>query len=438
MRERKIISNVVVLSILAFVINLGFGAVMPIIPFLLLYYDGKLPDYPENLGTVSDVGNIAFEITFIMSSFMLTRAFFARKFGKVSDVVGRKIVISFGSLIYAIVSYMFIFSRHWTHLLFLRAIQGIASAMVWPVAEAMLADSVPSEERGRFMGWYMMTSNVSWFASPVIGAFLYKYASSVLHLSVFESLIFPFYFLTLFSFLSFLMSFLTKETIVERKNISLKILLRCVVEEKMELSNDVKVSIRAIYVMGFANGVAMGFVAPIAGIFIIQYITSDPEALGWLSTISGIMGFIVNYPAGRLSDVYGRKKIIVSAQLGTRFLTFIIPFSKTFNDILIIYSLRSIMFNILSPVYRALQADLVPIKIRGRVFGTVQSLFNIGAALAPLGGLIYSRIQHITINIFGFLLPGVAILFWTSATIGLVATIIFALYVVEPRNRIKV
>ncbi|MEX0567857.1 MAG: MFS transporter, partial [Candidatus Njordarchaeota archaeon] len=270
-------------------------------------------------------------------------------------------------------------------------------------------------------------------ASPVIGAFFYKYASNALHLSVFDSLIFPFYFLTLFSFLGFLISLLTKETIKERKSVSLRDMLKNI-EEEIILAPKVRVSINAIYVMGLANGIAMGFVAPIAGIFIIQYITSDPEALGWLSTISGIMGFIVNYPAGRISDVFGRKKIIVSAQLGTRILTFIIPFSRTFNEIRIIYSMRSVMFNILSPVYRALQADLVPLKIRGKVFGTVQSLFNLGAALAPIGGLIYSRIQYFTINLFGYLLPGVAILFWISAIVGLIATTIFALYVVEPRN----
>lgn len=56
--------NVYILSIVAFIVNLGFGAAMPLIPFLLLSYEGRLTDLPENLGKIEGAEAIAFQINF--------------------------------------------------------------------------------------------------------------------------------------------------------------------------------------------------------------------------------------------------------------------------------------------------------------------------------------------------------------------------------------
>jgi len=184
--------------------------------------------------------------------------------------------------------------------------------------------------------------------------------------------------------------------------------------------------------MGLVNGVAVGFIMAIMNVSVVQYITSDPAAIGLLSTVAGFFGWLANYPSGRLSDTIGRKKIVIVGQLGTRVATFMIPFAKTIDQLLIIYTVRSISFNMSSPVYRALQADLVPKQIRGKIFGTVQTLFNLGAATSPFGGYIYEYLDSIRITILGQVLPGSAILFWISAVMGLLTTLLFALYVVEP------
>lgn len=66
--------------------------------------------------------------------------------------------------------------------------------------------------------------------------------------------------------------------------------------------------------------------------------------------------------------------------------------------------------------------------MRGKVFGTVQALFNLDAGISPLGGYIYETLSGIKIDFFGYILPGVAILFWIGAFIGLLTTLLFALF----------
>jgi len=431
--------NVYILSFSAFVVNLGFGAAMPLIPFLLLAFDGLLTDLPENLGTIENASQIAFQMTVLVAAFMLTRAMFARHFGRLSDVVGRKRIVVIGLALYTVLAFAYTLVFSWIGLLVVRATQGVASAMVWPVAEAMITDSVSSSERGKYMGWYMTLSNISYFIGPSMGAYLYKIAAFNLYIPLPYSLLFPFYILTILSLVGLILSLFTVETISagKRKNAKYGIFVEKTGKVKIKLPPRISRSLKVIYIMGFANGIAMGFVAPVSQIFVIEFITADPSAIGLLSTVSGFAGFLVTYPAGIISDKIGRKKIIISGQLASRTATFFVPFVKDFNTLLTIYSGRVMAFNIMSPPYRALQADLVPKEMRGDVFGTVQTLFNFGAAFAPLGGLLYQIASEWSFNIFGYTVPGVAVSFWLSAFIGFFTTALFILFVHEPKEEEK-
>ncbi|MEW5937498.1 MAG: MFS transporter, partial [Candidatus Thermoplasmatota archaeon] len=87
MAEKEARRNLVLLSLLALIINMGFGLILPLFP---LY--------------VKELGGGALEIGFLMASFMLTRAFLATYFGDLSDRIGRKRIIILGTLLYAILA----------------------------------------------------------------------------------------------------------------------------------------------------------------------------------------------------------------------------------------------------------------------------------------------------------------------------------------------
>lgn len=428
--------NIVILSLIAFVVNLGFGAVMPIMPFLLLSLEGVITEIPEKLESIKGAEMYAFQFGLMTSSFMLTRAFLATFFGKLSDKIGRKPLIIAGLILYTLLSYIYTLAQNWVHLVLIRAVQGVASAMVWPVAEALLVDTVRLEERGKYMGWYMTLSNLGFIIGPSIGAYLYKLGVYVFNLDVPECFIFPFYLLTVLAGITSIAAFATQEIIMKKSTVT-------GIESEhtskvLKISKEIRRSLHTIYFMGFANGIAMGLVFPIMTLFIMQYVTTDPAAQGIISTVSGFVGFLVNYPAGLISDKKGRKPVVITGQLISRTSTLLLPFSKKVSDLIIISSVRSAAFNASSPAMRALQADLAPKHIRGKVFGVVQSFFNFGAVIGPLlGSKIYELSFGLTINLFGLILPGVSISFWISSSIGFITLVAFTLFVEEPKRNVK-
>ncbi|RLG36752.1 MAG: hypothetical protein DRO01_07795, partial [Thermoproteota archaeon] len=424
------------LSWLAFVISLGYGAVMGIIPYYMLYLVGELRELPETLGTIGGAGSYAVEYGTLISAFMLTRAFLARYFGSLSDRVGRRSLIISGSIMYVLLSLGYLLANSLNQLYFIRGLQGVASAMVWPVAEALLMDSTGSERRGRAMAVYMVATNLAFITGPALGVTAYKFG--VLYLGIRDverALKFPFLFLTLFSLLGLPAAFLLREPRVEARD-GAPGPREGGGRGELEVDPSVRRSINAIYLMAAANGIAMGFSGPLMSLFVVQYIDADPAALAAITTISGLVGMLAAYPSGRLSDAVGRKAIVIVGGLTSRVMTALIPLARSVRDLTALATARSVAFNSFQPVMRALQADLVPESMRGRVFGTVQAAFNVGAVIGPiLGGYLYRFCQGREIRVLGAVLPGISVSFWIGSAIGLAALAVFALFVEERRGK---
>ena len=167
--------NVIVLPIIGFVISLGFGAISPILPYYVVYLEGGISELPEELGVIKQASQYALEYGLMMSAFMLTRAMLARYFGSLTDRLGRKKLIILGLVIYSVLAHAYLLSSSAYHLYLIRGLQVVASAMIWPVAEALLMDSVPSKMRGQSMAIYMTSSNLAMIGGPAIGVALYKF-----------------------------------------------------------------------------------------------------------------------------------------------------------------------------------------------------------------------------------------------------------------------
>ncbi len=424
--------NAALLATLAFVISIGFGAIGPILPYYLIYLEGGLKTLPEELGTISKASNYAMEFGLMMSAFMFTRALLARYFGSKSDKIGRKRIIVAGSAFYSLIAYAYIMATSNLHLYLIRAFQGAASAMVWPVAEALLMDSVEEEKRGRIMALYMMTTNLAMMIGPAVGAGLYKVGVGFLGIKdVGWALRFPFLSLAVISAISIPISLMLKEAVVTRSDVTR-------LSDEDEVAPWVDRSIKVLYVMGLANGFAMGFAAPLMSIYIIQFISADPAAIALVMTISSLIGMSFAYPAGRLSDKVGRRPLIIAGGIISRLSTLMVPLVKDLVGLTVISTIRSVAFNSYIPSFRALQADLAPPKIRGKVFGTVQAMFNVGAMMGPvIGGYLYQLYAAKKLTLGGVSFPGEALSFWVSAIIGFISITLFVLMVEDPKSRKK-
>ena len=130
----------------------GVGIVVPL-----------LPVYARDLGA----GGIA--IALIFGGFSLSRTFFLPWFGRLSDIRGRKPFLVFGLLSYFVISLGFMFAHHVHTLIGIRLVQGVASAMIMPVAQAYVGDITPRGREGITMGGFNMAVFCGLSIGPLIG-----------------------------------------------------------------------------------------------------------------------------------------------------------------------------------------------------------------------------------------------------------------------------
>lgn len=147
-------SPLFVILFTVFVDLIGFGVVLPLMP----YYNESVGGGPAVLGL-------------LIASFFFMQFLFAPVFGWLSDRVGRRPVI-LGTLILATAGHLLLSVAGTLALLFAaRVVAGVASGNL-SVAQAFIADRTPPQERARAMGLIGAAFGVGFAVGPVIGGTL--------------------------------------------------------------------------------------------------------------------------------------------------------------------------------------------------------------------------------------------------------------------------
>jgi len=127
---------------------LGFGLIIPLLPIY-----------------AREMGASGVYLGLLTSLFGMTRSITSIPGGVLADKIGRKKMMVGGLAVYTVVMFLFGVSTHLYHLLILRACQGAASGVVWPVAATAVADIVDPKDRGKAMGFFSMM----WDAGIAVG-----------------------------------------------------------------------------------------------------------------------------------------------------------------------------------------------------------------------------------------------------------------------------
>jgi len=370
--ESEARKNVNYLASLDFIISLGFGLIMPL-----------FPQYVKLLGG----GGL--EVGILFSSFVLPRAILAAPFGNLSDRIGRKRLILIGSFLYALLAVLFTVPTSWSGLILVRGLQGVASAMVWPVSEALVIDSCPAASRGASLGKIVMASNLGMVVGPFIGGGLYFVAAQYLGLSVTDSFKFPFYFTAIVALIGAIMVWANvtdaRSPAKDRHKMSFGKLLRPDGMDKQGQRN-----LKVLYANAAMEGFSFASIGPLMALFLLlEYPRLEADAISIIIGTAMGLGALVAFPARRLSDRFGRKKLFVIGGYLSFVGTILIPFGGVLLVIILLLAMRSMAFQVSSPALRALQADTVPEEVRGRLIGMLESMSNFGSVLgAPMGGLL--------------------------------------------------
>jgi DHA1 family multidrug resistance protein-like MFS transporter len=147
--------NLYILTFVLFVVMLGYGIVIPILPFY-----------------VEDMGAGGMELGLLVASYAVMRLICGPIWGSLSDRVGRKPVLIIGILGYAVTMLWFGLATELWMLFAARILSGILSSATAPTSMAYIGDSTPEKERGGGMGLLGAAGGVGTILGPALGGLL--------------------------------------------------------------------------------------------------------------------------------------------------------------------------------------------------------------------------------------------------------------------------
>jgi len=134
---------------------IGVGIIAPILPL-----------YAE---TFSATG---VSIGLVIAAFSLSRSLLGPILGRISDRIGRKRMLVAGLAGYAVVSILYAIASSLWQLGLFRLIQGGASVMVTPIAQAYIGDITPPGKEGRYMNGFYSAMFLGMALGPLLGGSL--------------------------------------------------------------------------------------------------------------------------------------------------------------------------------------------------------------------------------------------------------------------------
>ncbi|CUH45576.1 MFS transporter [Ruegeria atlantica] len=124
-----------------------------------------------------ELGLSLLEAHWVVNIYLLVLACFAGAAGRLGDVLGIRVLLSAGLLIFGLSSALGGFAESGFELLTARAAQGIGAALIFPLSLVVLIQSFDEKERGLALGLYGGIGTVFLSMGPLVGGVLTEYLS---------------------------------------------------------------------------------------------------------------------------------------------------------------------------------------------------------------------------------------------------------------------
>jgi EmrB/QacA subfamily drug resistance transporter len=125
---------------------------------------------------VADLGGFTL-YSWVFSAYLLMNSVTVLIYGKLSDLFGRKPILSFGIIVFLIGSILCGFAGSMKTLIIFRLIQGFGAGAVMPIATTIVGDIYTAEERAKVQGYLASVWGISAITGPAVGGLLVQYVS---------------------------------------------------------------------------------------------------------------------------------------------------------------------------------------------------------------------------------------------------------------------
>jgi multidrug resistance protein len=351
------VSPLVILFITVFIDLLGFGIIIPLLPF-----------YAESFGAS------AFAIGLLSTSFSLMQFLFSPIWGRWSDQIGRKPIILIG-LLGSCLSYVTMALAGSLTLLFVaRVVGGIAGANI-PTAQAYIADVTTPENRARGMGLMGAAFGLGFIFGPAIGGLLSRFSPET-----------PMWCAAALCFANFVAAwFLLPES--RPASASTRSLSR------MEAFRHAMTQPTLLLILALYFIVTMAFSAFEAtfALFTEARFGFTAASIGFLfAFIGAIIALIQGVFIGRVVKRVGERRVIPGAILGIAISIGMLTVVWSVPTLLVALGLLAMGMGFNNPSLSSLVSKLSHEDDQGGILGLASSLASLGRVVGPAwGGYLY-------------------------------------------------
>ncbi|MBU6311233.1 MAG: MFS transporter [Actinomycetales bacterium] len=390
--------EVAVLASIAFFVALGFGIVIPSIPIF-----------------AASFGVSALAASAVVSAFALMRFVSSPLAGAWTNRFGERGVLATGLAIVAVSSFLAGLSQSYVQLLVLRGIGGIGSAMFTVSAMALLLRVVSADQRGRASAAWQGGFLIGGVSGPAIGGLV---------LAVSIRAPFFFYAGTLAIATIVAIVFLSPQRIARREQ---------AVEaaggepaDKIsgwaELAQALRTrAYRAALAVNLASGLtAFGLRSALIPLFVVEGLRQGPSLSGWAFLVAAVVQAVLLLPAGRLTDLRGRRPAMiigsVASVLGMGILVADDLATSSPSLALVVFFISMAVLGVatafLGSAPSAVVGDIMGGRQGGSVVAAYQMVSDLGAVVGPLiGGLLLDLYGFDYAFAFGAAISAIALAF---------------------------
>jgi MFS family permease len=294
----------------------------------------------------------------------------------------RKPVALVGYLLAAVAKPLISLASSWQGVLGARLLDRLGAGTRSAPRDALIASSVADEHRGKAFGLEGIGDNLGAFLGPLLAVFLLGYLGMEMRLIFFLAII-P-------GLIAFFMVALVREPPAETATpIKTEITLRY-------FPNAYWKYLLVIALFGLGNS-STSFL-----ILQTQAVGVSLDKTIFIYAAFNFVAAVVSYPAGSLSDMLGRRMILLVAFM-IFFLTYL-GFALTENILVIalLFILYGAFQGIFRSVGKALVTDLVPERLRASGIGCYSATIGLlGLVASVVAGQLWDHVGHAAVFLYG-------------------------------------
>ncbi|HEX8137283.1 MAG TPA: MFS transporter [Pyrinomonadaceae bacterium] len=389
-------SPLLVIFITIFIDLVGFGIVIPVLPF---YVEGtRFNATPRAVGL-------------LFASYSVMQLIFTPILGRLSDKYGRRPVL-FLSLLGTGLGFLMMGLATTLWMLFAgRIIDGITGGNI-STAQAYIADVTTPENRSKGMGMIGAAFGLGFIFGPAIGGILSRWGMGV-----------PFLFAAAMAFANALLLYFTlPETVTPDHPARASVasgrwsqLLRALKQQRLAF----------VLVIYFLFVVAFSIMTSSFALFTMYRFGYDAHDTGWLFMFVGVVGAIIQGGLiGRLVRRFGEVALVVAGSLLFAASLFIIPLTSPQTGLLTLLAVGATFAvgnGLATPSLTGLASKSVGRGEQGGVLGVTQSVASLARTVGPLiaSAAVYSAVATLGADrkIHNMSDHSLRLTFWTASAI---------------------